>query len=47
MEHATNKNSEICLEKCYFYADNCRQKEDGSWDCSTNPSHCERHCNDK
>ena len=29
-----SKSDSICLERCYFFADNCRQKEDGTWDTS-------------
>jgi hypothetical protein len=37
----------ICLEKCYFFAENCRQKEDGTWDCRTGPEYCEEYCQGK
>jgi hypothetical protein len=39
-----SSSKSVCLERCYFLADNCRQKEDGTWDCKSSPSHCEKHC---
>lgn len=37
----------ICLERCYFFADNCRQNEDGTWDCKSGPQYCEEYCHGK
>jgi hypothetical protein len=36
MAYITDDKSEICLERCYFNVNNCRQKGDGSWDCKKN-----------
>jgi hypothetical protein len=33
-----------CLERCYFEAENCRQKDDGTWDCNKRQEDCESHC---
>jgi hypothetical protein len=33
MSKKMSEKESICLEKCYFFAENCRQKEDGTWDC--------------
>ena len=41
MSKKMSEKESICLEKCYFFAENCRQKEDGTWDCKTGPEYCE------
>jgi hypothetical protein len=47
MSKKMSKKESICLEKCYFFAENCRQKEDGTWDCKTGPEYCEEYCHGK
>jgi hypothetical protein len=37
----------VCMERCYFEAENCRQNADGTWDCSASPRYCEEHCRGK
>jgi hypothetical protein len=44
-EKMSDKDS-ICFERCYFEAKNCRQNDDGTWDCSSSPRFCEEHCRD-
>ena len=44
MSENMSEKERICLERCYFNAENCRQKEDGTWDCKTSPDYCEEHC---
>jgi len=44
MAESTSSSESICLERCYFFADNCRQREDGTWDCKSSPGYCEKHC---
>ncbi len=34
MAEKMSEKESICLERCYFSAENCRQKPDGTWDCS-------------
>ena len=42
-----SEKESICLERCYFFAENCRQKKDGTWDCKSGPEYCEEHCHGK
>ena len=46
MVHISSQSKEVCLERCYFEAENCRQKEDGTWDCKRGPRHCKKRCSD-
>jgi hypothetical protein len=47
MSEKMSEKESICLEGCYFFAENCRQKEDGTWDCKTGPEYCEEYCRGK
>ena len=47
MAENISKSDQICLERCYFFAENCRQRDDGTWDCEASPHYCEEHCRDK
>ncbi len=47
MSKKMSESERICLERCYFFAENCRQKEDGTWECKSGPSYCESHCRGK
>jgi hypothetical protein len=47
MAERMSKEESICLERCYFFAENCRQQPDGTWDCSASPRYCEEHCSEK
>jgi hypothetical protein len=47
MSDKMSDKEKICLERCYFFADNCRQKEDGTWDCKSGPEYCEEYCHGK
>lgn len=47
MSKKMSDKENICLERCYFFADNCRQKEDGTWDCKSGPQYCEEYCHGK
>jgi hypothetical protein len=47
MSKKLSEKESICLERCYFFAENCRQKEDGTWDCKSGPEYCEEHCHGK
>jgi hypothetical protein len=47
MAENMSKKESICFERCYFEAQNCRQNDDGTWDCSSSPRFCEEHCRDQ
>lgn len=47
MAEKMSEKESICLERCYFFAENCKQKADGTWDCSVSPRYCEEYCRDK
>ena len=47
MAEEMSKSESICFERCYFFAENCRQNEDGTWECETSPHYCEDHCRSK
>ena len=47
MDKSISKSDSICFDRCYFEAKNCRQNDDGTWDCSASPRFCEEHCRDK
>ena len=47
MSKKSSEKESICLERCYFFADNCRQNEDGTWDCKSGPEYCESYCHGK
>ena len=47
MSKKISDKEKICLERCYFFAENCRQKEDGTWDCKSGPDYCEAYCRGK
>ena len=47
MAKKISSKESVCMERCYFEARNCRQNEDGTWDCSSSPRYCEEHCRDK
>jgi hypothetical protein len=40
----TKSKGAECLEKCHFVAENCEQKEDGTWDCPLDPKDCGKRC---
>ena len=44
MAENISKKESICFERCYFEAKNCKQNDDGTWDCSSSPRFCEEHC---
>lgn len=35
---------ESCLEKCICDSAECRQNDDGSWDCNTKEEDCREKC---
>ncbi len=47
MSKKSSEKESICLERCYFFAENCRQNEDGTWDCKSVPEYCESYCHGK
>jgi hypothetical protein len=40
----TKSKKRECLERCCSIAENCAQKEDGTWDCSVSAPDCIERC---
>jgi hypothetical protein len=47
MARKKSDKKSACMERCYFEAENCRQNDDGTWDCSSRPEYCEEHCQNR